>query len=452
MINKDKSRIDDKGRRVYIKRNGQTKENDNKEINDNRYNKNNISKNNISIYKEKDTIQNLPNDENMNNAAITKKKEKEKEIKNRYVSDGTKFGKKENIIKNKIAQRIPIDVKEKEPEITNDDNSYKPKGLYNLGLSSYMNSLLQCLYYVQELRDYFIKNKNKFTDEKPTCKAFAEVMYGLKFDKKDYFEANEFKKIMESKNALFSGFKAGDAKDLYFNLIDSFLNELTKEKNEKNSNEEKVVDLTKKLESFKVSNDDIDNNIINYLFIGHYETAYKCQNFKNIYTYSFNPDTYILFDLEKISKYDENKNLSIYDCFEYNYQRNNKTSFFCDKCKQEENNNAEEIIFIPPKILVLILDRGHGKKYRGKVEFTKDLDLRDLIDKDFKGYKGNSKYKLIGVSTHSGSSSSSGHCTACCLADDKKYYYFSDTFVSEVNKKTLYENEPYLLFYKRLDI
>ena len=156
--------------------------------------------------------------------------------------------------------------------------------------------------------------------------------------------------------------------------------------------------------------------------------------------------------MEKISKYYNNKYLRIEDCFEYNFIRNNITSFYCDYFKREENNQSYDIIFTPPKILILILDRGHGKKFRGKVEFKSELDLKYLIDNDNDEYKGSSKYKLIGVSTHSGSSSSSGHHTACCLAYDEKYYYFSDTFVSEVNERTLYENEPYLLFYKSLDI
>ena len=93
--------------------------------------------------------------------------------------------KKENILKNRLAERIPIEVKEKEIEYT---SSKKPKGLYNLGLSCYMNSLLQCLYHIKEIRDFFIKEKDKFTNKKPVCKALAEVMYGLKYDKKDYLK------------------------------------------------------------------------------------------------------------------------------------------------------------------------------------------------------------------------------------------------------------------------
>jgi hypothetical protein len=83
-----------------------------------------------------------------------KAKEKQKETKNFVSTD--KYGKKENILKNRLAERIPIEVKEKEIEYT---ISKKPKGLYNLGLSCYMNSLLQCLYHIKELRDFFIKEK-----------------------------------------------------------------------------------------------------------------------------------------------------------------------------------------------------------------------------------------------------------------------------------------------------
>ena len=43
-----------------------------------------------------------------------------------------------------------------------------------------MNSLLQCLFYIKELREYFINNQNKFESGQQICKAFAEVMNELK--------------------------------------------------------------------------------------------------------------------------------------------------------------------------------------------------------------------------------------------------------------------------------
>ena len=100
---------------------------------------------------------------------------------------------------------------------------------------------------------------------------------------------------------------------------------------------------------------------------------------------------------------------------------------------------------------VLIIDR-RGKKFRGKVEFKPYLNLENSIDKKENNNIFNPNYKLIGVCTHSGNSSASGHYTACCLADDGNYYYFSDTLVEKVKLEKIYEDEPYLLFYRRLEM
>ena len=129
--------------------------------------------------------------------------------------------------------------------------------------------------------------------------------------------------------------------------------------------------------------------------------------------------------------------------------------FFCEHCKKVELNKSIDIIFCQPKILVLILDRGKAKKFKGKVEIKIDLDLENIINKNEISNKFNSKYKLIGVSTHTGTSSPSGHYTACCYTDNCKYYYFSDTYVNGIKddkkvEELINENEAYLLFYKRL--
>lgn len=84
---------------------------------------------------------------------------------------------KENYLKIKKPEKKIIGPKEINIKNTNYN---RPKGLNYLGLNCPINSLLQCLYYIPDLREYFIKNKNNFTIEKPICKAFAEVMYDLK--------------------------------------------------------------------------------------------------------------------------------------------------------------------------------------------------------------------------------------------------------------------------------
>ena len=75
----------------------------------------------------------------------------------------------------------------------NKNNSYKPKGLVNVGLNCYMNSILQCFFHINKLRDFFILNKNKFDAEKqPISKTLSEVMDKLK---------NGYRKISNQQNS-----------------------------------------------------------------------------------------------------------------------------------------------------------------------------------------------------------------------------------------------------------
>ena len=365
--------------------------------------------------------------------------------KNIKYNDYIQIIKNENSFDNKINKENNKKGKENK-EIINK----KPKGLINLGLNCYMNALLQCLFYIKELREYFIKNINKFIEKQILCKAFSNVMYGLKNDNKDYFIPNEFKQLIGNKNNLFSEWKAADVKDLFFNLIDNFLTELSLECGNEDS-DSSMPNYSDKLEMFLDAKKEIDknNNIFNELFIGFYFTKYDC-NISNKSTYSFQTESFILFDLEKCkNKYEENDLWLEILFIDYIRKRTN-VSFFCNYCKKTHTGNSYEKIYRPPKILVIVLDRGHGKIFKGKVEIKKNIDLKPFIDEE--NYKYSSEYELICVSSHRGASSSSGHYTACCKTDNNKYYYFSDIYVKEIDEKNFIQDEPYLLFYKQKKI
>ena len=300
-----------------------------------------------------------------------------------------------------------------------------------------MNSLLQCLYYIKELREYFIYKKEEFTNEQPICKEFANVMYGLENEEKDFYEPIEFKKLLGKKNNLFKGYKPADVKDLFFTLIDGLLSELNQENDDDKNNSLENIDSSKLLKMFEVTKKEIEqnNNIINKLFNGYYFMEYCCKN-SEINNYSFQNESFILFDLEKIKKNFPRNNISIDLCFKYYCREQLNSSFHCNSCKKPHEGEAFEKIYRPPKILVLILYRGHDKVFTEKVEIKQYLDLKPFIEE--KNYEYNSLYKLICVSTHKGESSSSGHYTACCLADNNKYYYFSDMDVYQINKSNLF--------------
>ena len=325
-----------------------------------------------------------------------------------------------------------------------------PIGLYNLGLTCYMNSLLQCFFHINKFRDYLIENRNIYNNEQIITKQLSEVMYGLKYCEKNYFEPVGFKKSIGEKNKLFKGIKAADVKDLFFNIIDSLTNEL----NVINSNDESSsgeINFSKKEEAYKPSEKEFnDANYINKLFIGVYETEYLCpvvRNKKNEYIYSFQIESFMLFELEKIKKFYNKNDLSLDLCFKYYTKTEQNSSFYCNLCKMTHINESNIKIYKPPEVLVIILDRGKGKKFRGKVKYGKKLVIKNYIDSD-SNFK-NGLYKLIGISKHSGESSESGHYTAYCLNNNEKYYYFSDSYVREVkDENELFEGDAYLLFYQ----
>jgi len=74
-----------------------------------------------------------------------------------------------------------------------------------------------------------------------------------------------------------------------------------------------------------------------------------------------------------------------------------------------------------------------------------DLNMAQLVDVDDR-ISLQSKFKLIGLSTHVGPSIKSGHYKATCKRDDK-WIEFDDEKYSEVSEKVALATPAYLVFY-----
>ena len=151
-------------------------------------------------------------------------------------------------------------------------------------------------------------------------------------------------------------------------------------------------------------------------------------------------------------KRNTNSPITLKECFEYIQKEKKINEFYCSKCEKVVKGKSQEKIFYPPEILIIILNRGHGKTFKEYVSIDTILDISTFIDKDGKNlnklYDNDTYYILIGSCNHSGSSSSAGHYTASCYNEEKKsYYYYNDASATKLDEY-IYKGEPYMLFYK----
>ena len=333
--------------------------------------------------------------------------------------------------------------------------NYKPKGLENLSLNCYMNSLMQCLYYCVDFRNEFLKLK--FDDSQPISKLLKALMLGLKNKNSNYnfFNPKNLKKELNNYE-LFRDGKMADVTDLLMTIFDSIIDEY-------NINEDSFCEtvnyedkIYNKLAMYNDIRKDINFNlIINKFFLGFYEKEYKCQI--NHLKYSFQNEYRIIFPLEMITKtIRKDTNLNIYDCFNYNYKNEINSYEKCYKNECKNNVFINEKIYESPNILIIILDRGPNKKYNNTIKFYEYINISDYLD-EAQTNKNMNEYKLIGVITHFAKDGSYGHYISYCLCDDNNFYCLNDShtqLIAQKGKKNsidiLYNGSPYVLFYQRL--
>jgi ubiquitin C-terminal hydrolase len=163
----------------------------------------------------------------------------------------------------------------------------KPKGLNNLALNDYINSLLQCFYHIKGLRKSFINPLKYDSKKQKVCHFLSQVTEGLTLGKNNDYSPKNFKEILGSINPSFSGVKGKDIIDLYRTVVNSIIDEIPYEykegedyENKKQSYEDakkNVVDedYEYKKQSYEEAKKDVDpNNPINREFNYFYETIY----------------------------------------------------------------------------------------------------------------------------------------------------------------------------------
>ena len=395
-------------------------------------------------------------------------------------------------------------INEEEENESEDDNDKEPRiGLEKINATFYMNATIQCFSKTKKLTDFFLAPNNQYiilykiennNYKSELTTTYYEVIKNL-WDKKNKkgYNAINFKEKLIQMNQLFKGYNPGCPKD----LIDFILNRLHEELNKKdkyhvtdeNNKKDKIYyqyDRNQMINMFIEEYKRDYKSIISDLFFGISENISECinckkrnkeQGLKMKYKYDFQVFHYLVFPLEEVRYYRNekfmkinadimtpnmmtdilsNNRVFITDCFEY-YQKTKfmkgENKMYCNVCKKDRETNFKTKIFTPPNIMILILDRGDGFQYNVGLDFLPSIDITQYIDNNYaKGEKA--EYDLYAVLTYVGESEKAGHYIAFCKSHDKykKWICYNDNHVAEIIdfiSQIHNYGTPYALFYER---
>lgn len=328
-------------------------------------------------------------------------------------------------------------------------------GLVNFGNTCYMNSAIQCLASIEEVKQYFLSKDflediNKKSNECNLIVQWYKLLLG-KYSKNSVISPESFRReirivsLKEGINLNFVGNGQNDVQEFLLFLIDKMHNGICRKVNINITGKVKN-DLDKcALEAMKTWKIYFKDNYSIFIDL------FYCQNSSRIYdldkkllSTNYDPICYHTIPIPEID------NPNIYDCLDLfttmELIDDKDNLYFNEKTKEYIKFHKEIKFWSLPKVLIIVLKRFMNNG--SKITSTVDFPLSSLnLSKYCVGYKKqNNIYDLVAVSNHTGSLQG-GHYFAYCKMSDDKWYNFNDNTVSRINKNNIISSNAYCLFY-----
>lgn len=330
-------------------------------------------------------------------------------------------------------------------------------GLYNLGNTCYMNSVLQCMFSTSLLVEYFLKNEYKHDMNRENfLGSGGEITDGFAVLIKAVWNGNfknvtprDFRNTIGRFNTRFSSYSQQDSQELLLFLMDGLhedLNLIKKREYKEEEDNDKMADgdASKMAWDFHKR---LNKSIIVELFQGQFKAATQCLHCRKT---SRKFDVFMYLSLPLPSR----GSCSISECldkFSEVEKLSGDNKWFCPNCKQDRDAVRKMAIWRLPPVLLIHLKRFSfsgrwGDKLQTNVSFpTKNLDINKYV----LGPRSKNSFNLYAVSHHHGATMDSGHYVASCKnPTDGNWYKYDDHEVSKTSVPS--GSSAYILCYTSL--
>lgn len=334
--------------------------------------------------------------------------------------------------------------------------------LENVGNSTYMSCVLQCLANIKSIAKYYLKELDtikKKLIEMPLSYAFSRTIFHLypypqNTLQKSYY-LSSFYKMTLLLNPFYQGKSTKNAVDFLVFLLDTLHNE-DKTLPKYNNNNEKLENNRDFKEYIKYLSRN-ENSIIFTDFGWVSQKIRKCDmcnseaiNYRQFFTFDLDIDESLNKTILK-----NQRELSIYDCIKYQFVKDKKYNVYCKNCQKKTNFEEENLISVSPNYFIFILriDKIMKKKENNKnigmnIKVDEELNLNNLIKENFNNNSPN--YTIVGMVIYD-LRNDRDYKAYCLNVIDKNWYKYGKEKITKVEKTlnfNLDELIPVILFYK----
>ncbi|XP_049300107.1 ubiquitin carboxyl-terminal hydrolase Usp2 isoform X2 [Anopheles funestus] len=326
-------------------------------------------------------------------------------------------------------------------------------GLWNIGNTCFMNSMIQCLSNTRELTSFLRSQPSTELGTNKDHRILAEYTKLIKnmwSGSQRSINPSDLKHAFSSKHRMYSGSAQQDAQEFLRFFLDSLHGALNVAvKRDPLGEIDDAMNARVKADMLWEWYSKAENSVIKDLFVGQLRSTLKCTHCDTEST-MFDP----FWDLS-LPLPTSNSRCKLENCLEMFIKEEILDGIdqpTCSHCETRRKCTKSLTIERFPRYLVIHLKRfseTRFSKLTNTVEFPtkkRELNLQPYASENIAGPV---YYSLYGISNHIGSTAGGHYVAVCKHPTIQEWNEFNDNYVTETSERNLVTSNAYVLFYER---